>query len=347
MILGSGRHRYAAQLAPSLARTINAFFDDATVTTYFLTLLLLCVLDGGFAPISLSSRRCRTAGLQRFRRAADASHRRAQISRQFLSSCLSLRAQRRRRFPLFPSFIQTNTPSPRFSTTSTCRCSPCRTRHRLTPRRSPTRRLPRFYPSSSDSILPRGYRDSSFCNFAPIAPGRVGAKVLSPAAIAPMLRSGAVVAIDGALQPLIQLVMSHQLDGNWEDFCTGVVAYYSALMDSVRGNAQLIDCEELQPASLRFLTFFARHWAFPPFQDKYPFDFWLPFLLRVVERLAGDEEPAVDRFILFSRSSRDSSRALPLRQWNRGNSPAVYRHRAAAASRPTCSRHRRRHRPSL
>lgn len=57
--------------------------------------------------------------------------------------------------------------------------------------------------------------------------------------------------------------MRHQLDGNWEDFCTGVVAYYAALMDSVRGNAQLIDCEELQPASLRFLTFFARYWAFP------------------------------------------------------------------------------------
>ena len=44
---GSGRHRYAGQLAPSLARVVDAFFDDPALTLYFLSLLLLCVLDGG------------------------------------------------------------------------------------------------------------------------------------------------------------------------------------------------------------------------------------------------------------------------------------------------------------
>ena len=145
-----------------------------------------------------------------------------------------------------------------------------------------------------------------------------------------MLRSGAVVAIDAALLPLIQLVMRHRLDGNWEDFCTGVVTYYSALMDSARENAQLLDCEALQPASLRFLSFFATYWAFPPFQNKYPFDSWLPFLLRVVDRLA-DDASQTDRFIPLPSLSRSTPRTLPLRQWNRGNPPALSRHRLSAA----------------
>lgn len=349
ILLGSSRHRYAAQLAPSLARTIDAFFDDPRVTTYFLTLLLLCVLDGGpfipsiyhtgdtailacrdsaVLPIILTVARryrdnyCRAAFLFVLCAVAGA-----------LSSSLS--HSDKHSFPAVLDNIDVpllSLPDASPFDASPLADPPLAAVLSIVLGLDPLPRVPRLVVLNLCANCAReGWR-----NFRS-----------SSAAIAAMLRSGAVVAIDGALQPLIHLVMRHQLDGNWEDFCTGVVAYYAALMDSVRGNAQLIDCEELQPASLRFLTFFARYWAFPPFQDKYPFDSWLPFLLRVVERLTGDDDPSVDRFILPANSPRDPPCTLPLRQWNRGNPSLLYRHRPAAACRYTRSRHRRRPRASL
>lgn len=223
ILLGSSRHRYAAQLAPSLARTIDAFFDDPRVTTYFLTLLLLCVLDGGpfipsiyhtgdtailacrdsaVLPIILTVARryrdnyCRAAFLFVLCAVAGA-----------LSSSLSHSDKHS-----FPAVLDNiDVPLLSLPDASPFDASPAR---RPAARRRSLHR-PRTRPSPAGTPSRR---------FKPVRQLRQRGLAQFPLLTRSHRRHAAERRRGRhrrALQPLIHLVMRHQLDGNWEDFCTG------------------------------------------------------------------------------------------------------------------------------